>query len=161
MQQVDTVQIINPPNTLLSRLDDGRPTRGLDPKFLAEAEKALDDLKPLMQAHVKDETGRLRDLMEQVAVSDGDRPLLDDLFRVAFELKGQGTNAGFHLVTRFADSLCRYIEAQARPGAKEMAILKAHVDSILAITGRGILGDQNPVGLAIAAELERVVGQPA
>jgi len=29
--------------------------------------------------------------------------------------------------------------------------MKAHVDSIAAIVGRGIHGDQNPIGLAIAA----------
>ena len=82
------------------------------------------------------------------------------LYRTAFELKGQGTSAGYGMLTRFGDSLCRYIEAQQHMGAKEVAIVKAHVDSIAAIMGRAIKGDSNPIGLAIAAELEKVVGRP-
>jgi hypothetical protein len=89
-----------------------------------------------------------------------DQAAMQELFRAGFELKGQGTSAGFNLITRFGDSLCRYIEASKTPGAKEIAIMKAHVDSIVAIMARGIQGDQNPIGLAIAAELEKVVGRP-
>lgn len=155
------VQIINPPNTLRSRLDDGKATKGLDPSLVAKAEKALDDAKPMVQQHVQGEVGRLQALMAKVASSQGrDQTVMQDMFRVSFELKGQGTSAGFNLITRFGDSLCRYIEALKEPGAKEIAILKAHVDSIAAIMGRGIQGDQNPIGLAIAAELEKVVGRP-
>ena len=156
-----TVQIINPPNTLRSRVDDGKLTKGLDPTLLAKAEKAFEDVKPLVQAHVKDEIGRLQQLMDTVSSTQGsDRGVLNDMFRVAFELKGQGTSAGFNLVTRFGDSLCSYIENLTQASSKEIAIIKAHVDSIAAIMARGIQGDQNPIGLAIAAELEKVVGQP-
>lgn len=161
MADDDKVQIINPPNTLRSRLDDGKATKGLDPALAAIAEKALEDAKPQVKQHVQGEVGRLQALMAKVLASQGkDQAAMKEMFGVAFELKGQGTSAGFNLITRFGDSLCRYIEALKEPGAKELAILKAHVDSIAAIMGRGILGDQNPIGLAIAAELEKIVGRP-
>ncbi len=160
-EQETKVQIINPPNSLRARVDDGKSTKGLDPSLLAKAEKAMDDVKPQVQEHVKGEVGRLQALMSKVSSSEGKDPAaIEEMFRVSFELKGQGTSAGFNLVTRFGDSLCRYIEAQKHPGAKEIAIMKAHVDSIAAIMARGIQGDQNPIGLAIAAELEKVVGRP-
>ncbi len=159
--QETKVQIINPPNQLRSRVDDGRAAKGLDPSLLAKAERALEDVKPQVAAHVQGEVTRLQALMSTVSASQGhDRAALDEMFRVGFELKGQGTSAGFNLVTRFGDSLCRYIETLRQPGPKEIAILKAHVDSIAAIMARGIQGDQNPIGLAIAAELEKVVGRP-
>jgi hypothetical protein len=155
------VQIINPPNTLRAMVDDGKASKGIDPTLLAKAEKALDDAKPQIEAHVKGEVIRLQAVMAKVLSSQAaDKSVMDELFHVAFELKGQGTSAGFSLVTRFADSLCRYTEAMKQPGAKELAIMKAHVDSISAIVSRSIHGDQNPVGLAIAAELEKVVGRP-
>ncbi len=155
------VQIINPPNTLRTMVDDGRATKGMDPSLLAKAEKALEDAKPQIEAHVKGEVTRLQAVIGRVMASQGaDAAAMTELFHVAFELKGQGTSAGYNLVTRFADSLCRYTEAQKQPGPKELAIMKAHVDSIAAIIGRGIHGDQNPIGLAIAAELEKVVGRP-
>ncbi len=161
MAEDDKVQIINPPNTLRSRLDDGKAAKGFDASLLAKAEKALDDVKPQVQQHVQGEIGRLQALMAKVAASQGkDQAAMKDMFGAAFELKGQGTSAGFNLITRFGDSLCRYIEALKDPGAKEIAILKAHVDSIAAIMSRGIQGDNNPIGLAIAAELEKVVGRP-
>jgi hypothetical protein len=161
MADEDKVQIINPPNVLRSRLDDGKSSKGLDPALVAKAEKALDDAKPMVKEHVQGEVGRLQAVMGRVLASQAkDQAALQDLFRVSFELKGQGTSAGFNLITRFGDSLCRYIEALKDPGAKEVAILKAHVDSISAIMGRGIQGDNNPIGLAIAAELEKVVGRP-
>lgn len=161
MAEDDKVQIINPPNTLRSRLDDGKSTKGLDPALAAIAEKALDDAKPLVRQHVQGEVGRLQAVMAKVMASQAtDQEALKDLFRIGFELKGQGTSAGFNLITRFGDSLCRYIEALKDPGHKEIAILKAHVDSIAAIMSRGIQGDQNPIGLAIAAELEKIVGRP-
>lgn len=161
MAEDDKVQIINPPNTLRARLDDGKAAKGLDASLLAKAEKALDDAKPQVREHVQGEVGRLQALMAKVMASQAKDPAaLHDMFRVSFELKGQGSSAGFNLITRFGDSLCRYIEAQKEPGAKEIAIMKAHVDSISAIMSRGIQGDQNPIGLAIAAELEKVVGRP-
>jgi hypothetical protein len=155
------VQIINPPNTLRAMVDDGKATKGLDPSLLGKAEKALEDAKPQIELHVKGEVTRLQTVMAKVLSSQAaDKSAMDELFHVAFELKGQGSSAGYSLVTRFADSLCRYTEAIKQPSAKELAIMKAHVDSIAAIIGRGIHGDQNPVGLAIAAELEKVVGRP-
>jgi hypothetical protein len=159
--QESKVQIINPPNKLKSMVDDGRATKGLDPNLLAKAEKAVEDLKPQMENHIKHEVARLNDLMARVSSSQGqDRAILQEMYRVSFELKGQGTSAGFNLVTRFGDSLCRYIEQLQNPGSKEVAIMKAHVDSISVITARGIRGDSNPVGMAIVAELEKVVGRP-
>jgi hypothetical protein len=155
------VQIINPPNTLRTMVDDGRATKGLDPSMLAKAEKALEDAKPQIEAHVRGEVARLQTVMAQVMSSQGADPKsMAELFHVGFELKGQGTSAGYNLVTRFADSLCRYTETMKQPAPKELAIMKAHVDSISAIIARGIRGDQNPIGLAIAAELEKVVGRP-
>jgi hypothetical protein len=160
-EQETKVQIINPPNNLRARVDDGKSSKGLDASLLAKAEKAMDDVKPQVQEHVKGEVGRLQALMAKVLSSQGqDQAAMQDLFRASFELKGQGTSAGFNLITRFGDSLCRYIEATKTPGSKEIAIMKAHVDSIVAIMARGIQGDQNPIGLAIAAELEKVVGRP-
>src|SRR5256885_1423672 len=140
------VQIINPPNTLRAMVDDGKATKGLDASLLGKAEKALEDAKPQIELHVKGEVTRLQTVMAKVLSSQGaDKSALDELFHVGFELKGQGTSAGFSMVTRFADSLCRYTEAVKQPGAKELAIMKAHVDSIAAIVGRGIHGDQNPI----------------
>ena len=156
------VQIINPPNKLRAQVDDGnKATKGLDPNLLAKAEKAVEDLKPQIEEHVKTEVAHLNQCMAKVAATQGqDAAALKDMYVVSFELKGQGSSAGYNLITRFGDSLCRYIEAQKEPGGKELAIMKAHVDSIAAIIGRGIHGDQNPIGLAIAAELEKIVGRP-
>jgi len=155
------VQIINPPNRLKAVVDDGRMTKGLDPNLLAKAEKAMEDMKPQVEAHMRSEVAKLTELMGHVASTSGqDRAKLNEMYRTAFELKGQGTSAGYGMLTRFGDSLCRYIEAQQNMGAKEVAIVKAHVDSISAIMGRSIKGDTNPIGLAIAAELEKVVGRP-
>ena len=155
------VQIFNPPNRLKTVVDDGRPTKGIDPNLLAKAEKAMEDMKPQVEAHMRSEVAKLTELMGQVASTGGqDRATLNEMYRTAFELKGQGGNAGYGMLTRFGDSLCRYIEAQQNMGAKEVAIVKAHVDSISAIMGRSIKGDTNPIGLAIAAELEKVVGRP-
>jgi len=155
------VQIINPPNRLKAVVDDGRGGKGIDPSLLAKAEKAMEDVNPQIEAHMRSEVARLNELMVKVSASAGqDRSQLDEMYRTAFELKGQGTSAGYGMLTRFGDSLCRYIEAQQNPGAKEVAIIKAHVDSISAIMGRSIKGDTNPIGLAIASELEKVVGRP-
>lgn len=155
------VQIINPPNRLKSMIDDGKATKGIDPNLLAKAEKAMEDVKPQVEEHMKGEVARLQELMGKVAGSAGqDKQALDEMYRTSFELKGQGTSAGYNLLTRFGDSLCRYIEALQQPGVKEVAIIKAHVDSIAVIMHRGIKGDNNPVGMAIVAELEKVVGRP-
>lgn len=156
------VQIINPPNKLRAQVDDGnKNSKGLDPNLLAKAEKAVEDLKPQIEEHVKNEVARLNQYMAKVAETQGqDAAVLKEMYVVSFELKGQGSSAGYNLITRFGDSLCRYLEAQKQPGPKEIAIMKAHVDSIAVIMGRAIKGDNNPIGMAIVAELEKVVGRP-
>jgi len=129
---------------------------------VGKAEKALEDAKPQIEAHVKGEVTRLQG-------GDGQGPIepgrgvrrRDELFHVGFELKGRGTSAGYSMVTALRRFFCAgYTEAVKQPAAKELAIMKAHVDSIAAIVGRGIHGDQNADrALAIAAELEKVVGR--
>jgi len=80
---------------------------------------------------------------------------LEALFRVAHDLKGQGTSFGFPLVTKIGQSLCVLTRERARDyESRHLDLARSHLDALELVLTKGIKGEGGKVGAELVAKLE-------
>lgn len=147
------VQVIQPQRTLRDKI--GR-VPAIDPGALARAEAALKSLSGQFQTWMEDEVTKLDGARTAARDAGWTEASIADVFMRAHDAKGMGTTYEYPLVTRIAGSLCRFIETpEQRAVARDhVAIVEAHIDAIKAAVRAQIRSDEDPIGRALAVELE-------
>src|SRR5262249_20402063 len=83
---------------------------------------------------------------------------MEAVFRVAHDLKGQGSSFGFPLITKIGHSLCALTRDRARDyQAAHLELAKSHLDAIELVLTRGIRGEGGRAGAGLVATLEQRV----
>ena len=146
-------QVFAAPTALRDRL--GPRFGRIDPDAIAKAEAALKGLSSQFGQWLQDEVGKLEAAREAIRAEGANRATVDRLFTHAHDLKGLGATYEFPLVTRIAGSLCKLLgEGDGRVNTP-MALVDAHVNAIRAAVRDNIRDSDNPIGQALASELER------
>jgi hypothetical protein len=147
--------LIQPPNALRSRLGGRLPS--IDPAAIAKAEAALKGLSAQFGEWLRDEVAKL-DAAHGVLKAEGPtQASMDGIYGRAHDLKGLGTTYEFPLITRIAGSLCKLLgEKDERMGAP-VALVTAHVEAIKACVRDDVRDSANPMGGALAEQLEQHV----
>ena len=152
MSQQNTGQIIQVPNTL--KLKVGGRFGAIDPAAIAKAEAALKSLSGNFAQWLQDEVTKLEAARARIK-TDGLTPeTAEALYFRAHDLKGLGATYEYPLVTRIAGSLCKMIDDPKSRMDAPMFLIDAHIDGIKAAVRNQIQTDTNPVGKALAEELE-------
>jgi hypothetical protein len=147
--------LIQPPNALRSRLGGRMPT--IDPSAIAKAEAALKGLSAQFGAWLQDEVAKLEDAYAVLKAEGATQAAMDGVYARGHDLKGLGTTYEFPLVTRIAGSLCKLLgDGDARTRAP-VVLVSAHIEAIRACVRDNVRDTENPVGRALAEELERNV----
>lgn len=79
------------------------------------------------------------------------------LFARAHDLRGMGTTYNFPIITRMAASLSKLIETEEKRRIASAKLAIAHTEAIRAALRQDIRDEHNPVGRALAEELETQV----
>lgn len=157
MNKPSSASFIQPPNTLRLKVGGSR-FGGIDPSALAKAEAALQSLSSQFEQWLSDELAKL-DAARAVIQSDGyTAGAAETLYLRAHDLKGLGATYGYPLITRVAASLCKLTDDEAVRMKAPLFLIDAHIDAIKAIVRDQIREEDHPVGVALAAELERQTG---
>ena len=146
-------QVFAAPTALRDRL--GPRFGRIDPEAIAKAEAALKGLSSQFGQWLQDEVAKLEAAREAVRSQGATRATLDRLFTHAHDLKGLGATYEFPLVTRIAGSLCKLLGDGDTRLSTPMALVDAHVNTIRAAVRDNIRDSDNPIGQALASELER------
>ncbi|WP_233346953.1 hypothetical protein [Hyphobacterium sp. CCMP332] len=80
-----------------------------------------------------------------------------ELFSRAHDLRGMGTTYKFPIITRMAGSLSKLIESEEKRAIAPAKLALAHTSAIRAALRQDIRDEKNPVGRALATELETQV----
>jgi hypothetical protein len=142
------VEIIHRPNELAKKV--GRLS--LDPAKLRKAQAVVaalaQDYLPRLLEESRYIAGRWKE-------SAGEAESLNELHRLAHDIKGQGTTFGYPLATEVAAALCKLFTGDifAHPKARE--VVDAHIAALIAIANEPIAGDGGPVGAALVAGLRQ------
>ncbi len=146
-------QVFAAPTALRGRL--GPRFGRIDPEAIAKAEAALKGLASQFGQWLQDEVGKLEAAREAIRSEGATRATIDRLFTHAHDLKGLGATYEFPLVTRIAGSLCKLLGDGDERVNTPMALVDAHVNAIRAAVRDNIRDSDNPIGEALASELEK------
>ena len=127
----------------------------VDPKAIAKAEAALQELSSKYGEWLQEEMEKLDQAREAVTTDGANHATIDTLFMRAHDLKGLGGTYGFPLVGRIAASLCRLLGDGDERVSTPLALLDAHIKAIKAAVRDNIRDTDTLIGAALASELER------
>jgi len=153
----EELEIINPPNTLKSKVKIGGPG-AINPDMLEKAEQVLAGLSDSYLDWVQEDLKNISAAFEELKAGKGDQTkILGDIFRISHDMKGQGGSFGYNLMTAVGNELCRMLEKLPSPiGPAHVEAIGVHVDSMKLIIAQKMKGDAGQAGAAILAGLQKV-----
>lgn len=99
-------------------------------KAIAEANSALDKLKPEMDQWIDSEIKALRDALPKVGAVSADPDWVAAAATHASNLYDVGTTAGYALVTFVAGAICDILESSEAATARGIDSLNTHFDAL-------------------------------
>ena len=153
----EELEIINPPNTLKSKVKIGGPG-AISMDMIEKAEKVLAGLSDNYLEWVQEDLKNISAAFDELKAGRGDqKKVLDSIFRMSHDMKGQGGSFGYNLMTAVGNELCRMIEKLPTPiTPAHIEAIGVHVDSMKLIISQKIKGDGGKTGAAILAGLQKV-----
>ena len=153
----DKVEIINPPNTVKTKVRVGGPG-AVDTSTLERAEEAIAGMADQYLDWVQEDLQRIDDAFKTLAAASGDRvEELDGVFQVAHDMKGQGGSFGYDLITAIGNQLCRLIEkTEGGVGDSEVDAIRVHIDAMKLVIAQKMKGNGGKAGDQILLGLDKV-----
>ena len=151
MGKQQPIEVFMPPNVLKAKVG-GDGVAGLDMAAIKRAETAIAELKEEFAEWINSDVAKLVEA-RNIYAKDNNIDALKTLYRMAHDLKGQGTTFDFPMVTRVAASLCNLTEALENRQAP-IGLIDAHVDAIKVVVRDNIRDSGNQIATVLAAELE-------
>jgi chemotaxis protein histidine kinase CheA len=128
---------------------------------LAQAEAAINALKGEYSQQLRTDVDQLAKIFASVTPKDPDTTVLEDLFGVAHNLKGQAGSFGYDLVTSIAASLCDLLRQQAgHVSSHDVQVVGQHVQVLERVVSKGITGDGGETGQKIVQSLRDLHSKP-
>jgi len=151
------VEIINPPNAVKAKVRVGGPG-AVDAAALDKAEKAIAAMGDQYLDWVQDDLQRMDEAYTELAATGGgDSSVLEKVFQVAHDMKGQGGSFGFDLVTAIGNQLCRMIEKIDTVGEPEIEAIHVHIEAMKLVVAQKMKGDGGKAGDQIVIGLQKVM----
>ncbi len=153
----EELEIINPPNTLKSKVKTGGPG-AVNLEALERAEKVIANLSDSYLDWVQEDLKKITTAFDSLKAGEGSREqALDSIFRLAHDMKGQGGSFGYNLMTSVGNELCRMIEKMpASLTPSHIDAIGVHIDSMKLIIAQRLKGDAGKTGEAILSGLQKV-----
>lgn len=128
-----------------------------DPRMdrLAQAQAAVDAMKDGYRGQLQNDVGELSSFWSSIDVKTPEAGLMDQVFEVAHNLKGQAGSFGYDLVTSVAGSLCELLRDDRSNPAKMKAVAQ-HVSVLGKIVEKDIVGDGGELGAKIQTALKNL-----
>lgn len=146
------IEIINPPNMLKVKVGGKLPSA--DAAAINRAEMALGNLKAEFSDWLGEEVVKLEHYLGEVRTNGLIGETGEMLFTTAHDLRGLGATYEFPLITRIAGSLSKLIENAEKRAEVPLGLVEAHVGAIRAAINQNIRTEDDPIGRALAEELE-------
>lgn len=132
-----------------------------DEDMLRRAAAAIAVLGETFEKHAIAEVEKMYRLFREGSdVKDKRQKHAQEIFRIAHDLRGQGTTFEYPLVTRISGSVCTFIEGRRKQGtldADDFEVICVHLDALNAVLALRVIGDGGPTGREIGDGLEYAV----
>ncbi|MBF0356937.1 MAG: hypothetical protein HQL43_17055 [Alphaproteobacteria bacterium] len=84
------------------------------------------------------------------------KPVMDDIRFLAHDMKGQGGQFDYPLVTSICDSLQKYLAPIEAPAARTAEIVGIYVDAVLLVESSKLTGEGGEAGKVLLASLSKL-----
>ncbi|MGE0611032.1 MAG: Hpt domain-containing protein [Hyphomicrobiales bacterium] len=123
---------------------------------IQQAEDALTELSVHFDDWMTQEALRLSKARDRATAGSLAGPLVEQLFQVSHDLKGQASTLGYPLAADICSSLCRLIDRTPDVSRLPGDLVNHHVDAVRAIARSRATGVDNPKASALAERLRDV-----
>jgi len=151
----EKVEIINLPNKLRKKVTIGGPN-SVSPEVLERAEKAIQILKKDYLNWVEDDLKKIDIAYHKLLLNPENDVLLQNVYKVAHDIKGQGGSFGYDMMTEIGQSLCQLIEKMKTIGPNELEIIGVHTDAMGVVIHDRIERTGGDTATAMLKGLEKV-----
>ena len=154
----DKVEVVRPRSTLKFKV---KPSGGpsLD-QIMADAEKALDDLKDNYEVWVREDldnmAGHLKGLTDDLD-DDARVKTVNAIHGIAHNIKGQAATFDYALLTEVAHSLCAMLSKDELAASRMTPLIALHVEAMRLIISQEIKGKGGEVGKELVGGLHAAV----
>jgi chemotaxis protein histidine kinase CheA len=120
---------------------------GIDNHFRDMGEKYL--------GWAKADVARIEDLIRGLRATPSDAEAIEQVFKVAHGIKGQGSTFGYELMTEVGQVLSEYLKKRPNPlTADQLNIIEQHARAMKLILERKITGTGGEVGQKLVSRLK-------
>ncbi|NQU59589.1 MAG: Hpt domain-containing protein [Rhodospirillales bacterium] len=152
----DKLEVINPPNTLKSKVGTGGPG-AVDLEALERAEQVIAGMTDSYLDWVAEDLKKIEAAYSVLAAATGDRKAeMEAVFQISHDIKGQGGSFGYDLMTAIGNELCRLIEKADKIGSGEVEAVKIHIDSLKLVIAGDMKGQGGKGGEEMLSGLQKV-----
>jgi len=143
-------------NTLAAKVPSGGgPSLS---NIVKAAQDALEDLRGNFDQWIREDLASLDAAFEQArAAPEGELEGIRKLRGVGHDIKGHGGTFDYLLLTEIADSLCRMIRTDEAAAARELDLVKLHVDALHMVVDHDIRGHGGAQGQELVNTLRVAV----
>ena len=148
-------KIINPPNTIATRVSGSGP---MSESMQKKAESVLKKHAETFSGNAKTEVEELSNAVDELAKNlDSHGEYTNRIFQISHNIRGQGGTFGYDLITDIAASLCNYVEELESCDDDALKLIRAHIDAMRAVIMEDATGGGGKIGQEISKSLNLAV----
>lgn len=134
------IQIFQPSSSLAKKvtLVDDETTKNA----IKQAENFMETQEINYPAWLDDDLKNLKNTFKKINPNSNNQPknLLNDIFKISLEIKGQGGSYGYPLISYVADNICTLLDSVSKISKEDIEIIRIHID-VLSIIAKNRIKD--------------------
>lgn len=121
---------------------------------IERAEAAIAALAGKFDTAVRQDIANAKALVAKARAEGAEpRAILNDIFGIVHNIKGQGGSFGYQLMTYVAGSLCDYLRVEENRVAGSLGVVDGHIASLQFILDHEVRGNGGELGAKLLAKL--------
>ena len=134
------IQIFQPSSSLAKKvtLVDDETTKNA----IKQAENFMETQEINYPTWLDDDLKNLKNTFKKINPNSNNQQknLLNDIFKISLEIKGQGGSYGYPLISYVADNICTLLDSIPKISSKDIEIIRIHID-LLSIIAKNRIKD--------------------
>ena len=129
-------------------------------RLIAKAQAAVDALRDSYKDQFRSDVDQMFATWRKLDAGADRRQVMDEIYGIAHNVKGQGGSFGYEFVTSVGMSLCRLLRSDARWTDDDLKIVHAHLNALELAARDDMTGDGGEAGQKILHDLSVMTGHP-
>ncbi|OHC74898.1 MAG: hypothetical protein A3G18_01055 [Rhodospirillales bacterium RIFCSPLOWO2_12_FULL_58_28] len=162
MVEEDEPIVIKPPHSINSKVSIGG-AGAVDLEALKRAEEVIAGMSGNYLEWVEEDLVKIQKAFDALKSGkpEDHKHLLDQIFRVAHDIKGQGGSFDYGMMTILGNGLCRFVEQTQTVGSSEFQVIQLYIDTMKLVISKRMSGDGGKEGEQVLRGLDMVVAKTA